>query len=83
MLSYPNPVTHNLTLEFESSDASKAVAQVYDMYGRLVKSTTLEVPTAQEVRIDLPFGEYQLNAGVYLIQLTNGNKVFTKKIVYE
>ena len=83
MLSYPNPVTHHLTLEFESSDATKAVAQVYDMYGRLVKSSTMDVPPAQEVRIDLPFEEYQLNAGVYLIQLTNGNKIFTKKIVYE
>jgi len=36
MMSYPNPVTDNLTLEFDATEAATATAQVFDIYGRLV-----------------------------------------------
>ena len=83
MMAYPNPVTDNLTLEFETGNSDRAVVQVIDMYGRLIKSTHSIVLTAQEVTLNVPMGEYALHSGVYLVQVTTGNKVFTKKIVFQ
>jgi hypothetical protein len=83
MMAYPNPVMDNLTLEFETGSSDKATVQVIDMYGRLIKSITSTVLTDQEITLNVPLGEYQLFSGVYLLHVTNGTKVFTKKIVYQ
>jgi PKD domain/Secretion system C-terminal sorting domain len=83
MMAYPNPVTDNLTLEFETGNSDKAMVQVMDMYGRMVKSSSYTVLTAQEVKLNMTFDNYLFPSGVYLIQITNGNKVFMNKVVYQ
>jgi Secretion system C-terminal sorting domain len=83
IVSYPNPVKNTLTLVFESSNSNDAKVQIQDMYGRLVKNELFEVAASQEVTLNVPLGDYDLASGVYVVQLTNGNKVFTKKIVYQ
>lgn len=83
MLAFPNPVKDKLTLEFETGESDKAGVQIFDMYGRLVRSSEWKVLIEQEVTINLPLNEYDLNSGVYLIQLKNGSKVFDKKIVFQ
>jgi PKD domain/Secretion system C-terminal sorting domain len=83
IVSYPNPVKNTLTLVFESSNSNDAKVQIQDMYGRLVKNEVFKVAVSQEVTLNVPFGDYDLASGVYVVQLTNGNKVFTKKIVYQ
>jgi hypothetical protein len=53
------------------------------MYGRLLKNDNYTVLTDQEVTLNVPLSGYALFSGVYLVQVTNGNKVFTKKIVFQ
>jgi hypothetical protein len=82
-VSYPNPVKNTLTLVFESSNSNDVKVQIQDMYGRLLKNELFEIAPSQEVTLNVPLGDYDLASGVYVVQLTNGNKVFTKKIVYQ
>jgi hypothetical protein len=70
---YPNPVTKgNLFITSDSSDA-KSVA-IYDLLGKQVIKTT----TANNViNVD------QLNSGVYILQITENEKIATRKLLIE
>ena len=82
LMGYPNPVTDNLTLEFDATDAEKVTAQVFDIYGKLTKTMLFEVKPKDKAQIVLPFKSFRLNSGIYIVQVKNGNGVFNKKVVF-
>jgi hypothetical protein len=68
---YPNPLTENVLHVTSNSNAVKSVA-VYDVLGKQVINTT----TANgEVNAS------NLNAGVYIVKITEAGKTATKKLV--
>ncbi|KGO87309.1 hypothetical protein Q765_06485 [Flavobacterium rivuli WB 3.3-2 = DSM 21788] len=68
---YPNPLTGNILNVTSSSNAVKTVA-VFDVLGKQVINTT----TANgEVNASA------LNAGVYIVKITEAGKTATKKLV--
>ena len=83
MISYPNPVVDNLMLEFNTSDSPHATVKIADIHGRLIHNTAFTVQPNENNVLTLALGEYQLTSGVYLIQLINGNKIFSKKIMFQ
>lgn len=76
--NYPNPFNNETTIQFEISDASFVMLEVYDLGGR--KINTL-------INSMLKPGQYRkrytnnLASGIYLVKLRTGNKIQIKKIV--
>ena len=69
---YPNPATDFVTVE---TDAQNVVANVFDIYGKLVYTT--QIATGYD-RINLS----SFTSGMYIIRLTSGNEmVGTAKII--
>ena len=69
---YPNPATDFVTIE---TDAQNVVANVFDIYGKLVYTT--QIATGYD-RINLS----SFTSGMYIIRLTSGNEmVGTAKII--
>ena len=83
VLSYPNPVTDNLTLEFETSNASMTTIQLFDAYGRLIKTTDFAVQPKDKAQLVVPLKKLGLSSGIYIVQVKNGERVFNTKIVYQ
>ena len=54
---YPNPFTHSLTLNIEKGEYKKAEFFLYDIQGKLLKTTALN-QEKMTIRMDLPQGFY-------------------------
>ncbi|GAA4896838.1 hypothetical protein GCM10023311_21980 [Flaviramulus aquimarinus] len=72
ILIFPNPTKNILNIKLNTSN--KAIANLYDMSGRLVLKQKLQ--TEQSV-IDIK----DLNAGIYVLKIEAKNKVATKRII--
>jgi len=70
---YPNPATQKFSLEGEGLE--NAMIEVYDVVGNKVDAKQL----AMEQVVD--FYTESWNPGVYLVEVTQGNKKATKKVV--
>ncbi len=68
---YPNPVVNN---RFYISTTSNADVIVYDVLGKLVMQHRV-TPTDNDVIIG------NLNKGVYLVKISSGNRITTKKLI--
>jgi pectate lyase len=73
---YPNPVTNILTIELGNEFTANSVIKLYDISGKLI-STKKVKETTQTLNMQ------QLQAGVYLIKVSNGSKNVVKRIVKE
>lgn len=77
---FPNPANSYLTVNFELTDASVPTQiRLLDMNGRQVKSITSNFMNSgvNQIKTDVS----DLNQGVYLLQITAGNKSITKRVV--
>jgi hypothetical protein len=72
---YPNPAENQINISGFST--SKSTVNVYNMIGALVK--TASIGDAKTFSLDIS----DLNNGVYLIQVENGNEIFTNSFVKE
>jgi hypothetical protein len=66
--AYPNPVTGRLLLDLQETRPGMTIAQVYDVYGRMIASGEC---SAVQNEIDLS----GIPAGVYFIRLQRGNEI--------
>jgi photosystem II stability/assembly factor-like uncharacterized protein len=72
---YPNPVENSFTITIRDSDLTRVVCQVYDFFGRLVKTTPV---TGTHTQIDVS----DLIPAIYLVRiLTENQDVKTYKII--
>jgi subtilisin-like proprotein convertase family protein len=76
---YPNPNNGTFNIKVASPNGEKMNVSVFDMRGRQVYKNRFDAGLQQENTIDL--GNVQ--AGVYLVNLTDGIQTITKKIVVE
>jgi hypothetical protein len=75
----PNPFINRIQAAIESSKDEKAVLTVLDIFGREIKSKTVQLSAGKnQVSVD---GLGKLPAGNYLLRVANGNKVETYKMV--
>ncbi len=81
--TYPNPVSEYLILEFETGTHQEVSIQLIDMQGRAVMHSRHNVLTQQQVTIQLHLSEHLSQNGIYLIYITNGDRVFRGKVVYQ
>ena len=76
---YPNPNKGNFTVQFNSTSSNKIGISVHDMRGRLILNNTYNNSGlfSQNVQLDT------IEAGVYLVNVQDGDKKVVKRIVIE
>jgi len=73
---YPNPSTGLLNLKINLNEASDISIEVYNTVGARVNSYSIANATNVVKEIDLS----HLNSGVYLVKLSDGTNISTKKV---
>jgi len=74
---YPNPANEIVNIVFNKySVNNKPTLEIMDIYGKLIKTRTIQDVTT---KIDVS----DLSAGVYIIKITNSNGVDIKRLVKE
>ena len=74
---YPNPTQNDLHLNFEGKSQGNFEVTIYDLSGRIMINQTVESNVNNTVSTK------QLNAGMYFLRLSNGEKQIIQKIVKE
>lgn len=81
MSVYPNPATDVLNINYNMTEPSQLLLNIYSMDGQLVRSE--DKGTAQPGQGTMQTDISDLAAGVYFVQLQTENGVTTKKIIVE
>ncbi|AWH85191.1 hypothetical protein HYN59_08680 [Flavobacterium album] len=71
---WPNPAHGQLTVSLPQGAESNAVAQLYDIQGRLMLQNALK---GGDNNINIE----NMASGVYMVNVTNGSKIQTKKVI--
>ena len=74
---YPNPVNDVLNISGDIAEIENAKVAVFDMLGKKVYENASLFNFSGDASIDVSY----FNSGVYIVEISNGNKVETKKIV--
>lgn len=76
---YPNPNKGNFTVQFNSSSSNEIAISVHDMRGRTILNNKYSntVLFSQNVQLD------QVQSGVYLVTVQDGDKKVVKRIIVE
>jgi hypothetical protein len=73
---YPNPTEGLLTVNLGTAQATNTNVRVYDLTGRSLMQTNFTT-NESSIQIDIS----QLDSGIYLVEVEEGNKKFTSKIL--
>jgi hypothetical protein len=76
---YPNPNKGNFTVQFNSSSSNEIAISVHDMRGRTILNNKYSNAGlfSQNVQLD------QVQSGVYLVTVQDGDKKVVKRIIIE
>lgn len=74
---YPNPVFTELNVALDVDTAGDFTALFFDLQGRVVKGEMVYVELNQMLRFDLS----DLESGVYIFQISNGEVTVSEKII--
>lgn len=75
MQVYPNPFTKNCTVDFSQTDLKEAQIRIFNINGQLLSEEKYN--RSSNV---FPFGD-GYDAGVYVIEVRNGNRIYSQKVV--
>lgn len=78
---FPNPFRDELSVEFTLETQSQVSLQIFDRSGKQIYISSQGI--MKQGQQQLNWGASLLPAGVYIIKLTAGEKVFTSKVVKE
>ena len=79
LVVYPNPSKGNFNVQFTNAEASKVQLSLYDISGRNIYNNTYDGNSYFNENVQLN----SLQAGVYLLNVSNGKINQTKRIVIE
>ena len=77
---FPNPGSGVFTIDFEAEEQLELEINIIDRQGRLVKTQLIETMPGKNI---IPLNLYQLSAGMYLVQLRNGERQQVKKLIVQ
>lgn len=79
----PNPVLTNATLRYEIKKSANLKIELLNSLGQLIKVILPTVSKAAgSYTAALDMDQYNLEAGVYFVQITNNDKITQEKVVY-
>ena len=73
---YPNPATDNITINYTTTSKNYTI-NIYNAMGSLVKTISSKNTAVNTINIG------ELSSGIYLLNITDGNNVSTKRFVKE
>jgi hypothetical protein len=73
---YPNPSNGKFEVAVTLDEKSDVIIKITDVLGKVINSVNVNQVTEANVPVDLS----QVSAGVYFVQVINGNSITTKKI---
>ncbi|MBL7912707.1 MAG: T9SS type A sorting domain-containing protein [Bacteroidia bacterium] len=79
---YPNPSTGEFTVKYDVLKRADVRVDIYNMAGALLK-TAVNVSQQFEGKYQIPVNLNNLPTGVYIVNVTKGEKRFTQKVVIE
>lgn len=72
---YPNPAADELQIVNENPEGKNYQIQIMDLFGRIILTDEMQFQTIKKINItDLP-------QGIYFISVSDGDKVYTEKIM--
>ncbi|AUC16200.1 hypothetical protein BTO06_13965 [Tenacibaculum sp. SZ-18] len=77
---YPNPSNGNFNIKFEVINTELVEIKLFDIRGRMIKTKEFR-NTPLTFTEELQFRD--INSGIYLLQIKNGNKRTTKKLIIQ
>ncbi len=77
---YPNPGTGDFTIKYDVTKRADIKIDIYDLKGSLIK-TVVNQPSQYEGKYQIPVNLNEIPAGIYIVNLINGEKKFTEKVV--
>lgn len=78
----PNPFIDNLLVRYTLNNPSKVTADLFDIYGRQVASFNESNKPAGSHVSNLDLSSYNLAEGTYLLRMTFGGEIVTKRLVH-
>jgi len=79
--AYPNPFNPSTTIHYSLDKTSHVQLKVYNIMGREVATLVDKMIAAGEHRLKWSPGG-NIAAGVYMVQINNGQKVFNQRITF-
>lgn len=81
---YPNPVKENLTIQFELSKNKDISMQIVDVSSRIVAKPINDIFYSEGKHgYLLNTQDYNLNSGIYFLQLSIGDELISRKVFIE
>lgn len=74
---YPNPTKDVVNIEFETATFGKTKFDIFDINGRLVKTTESDLQNETKHQINIE----QFTSGTYILVITNAKKTSSRKII--
>jgi hypothetical protein len=78
--NYPNPFNPTTTIDYSIKSAGLVTLKIYDMLGTEVVSLVNELKDSGNYSVT--FNASNLPSGIYFYNLTSGNFVATKKLIF-
>jgi len=75
---YPNPTARAAYIALQSSLEQTTQIKIMDMKGQLIQQSSLNLGMGKQT-VELPIDN--LKSGVYLLQLSMGNDLYTRKLI--
>lgn len=79
--TYPQPVADRFTTEFELADNELVTISLVDMNGKLIKTFLRETMNAGKKEFSFSMGPLQAGMYFMVVQGTNGNSLYTEKVM--
>ncbi|MBA3901910.1 MAG: T9SS type A sorting domain-containing protein, partial [Bacteroidetes bacterium] len=76
---YPNPAKHFCHIDLDFSTPKKVTIELLDLTGRPVYSYHAGKISGEQITLNLA----DFSRGIYLLKITSGDKVATKKLIIE
>lgn len=77
---FPNPSNGLFNITLQSNNSDKAIIQLFDMSGRLIRQNTLN-ETQSEINSSVDYSD--VSNGIYLMKISKGDESGVKRIVIE
>ena len=82
LIIYPNPSIGEFTIKYNVLKRANVRVDVYDLKGILIR-TIVDINNQYEGKYQIPVNLNELPNGIYLVNLINGDKKFTERLVIE
>ena len=83
MKLFPNPSQESITVRFTPEKTEKLYITLRDEQGKIIATIPEDVISLQEKQVIIYLNRYSLTTGLYFLEMKAGNRVISRRIVYQ